>query len=381
MLRIKELLFAYILRLPFFLFVYTVILMITKDDSSIFMLLAIFTVQCVLDVLVYRIRLIIVIFCSILAVAIVFSGMTVVAIAVLVFLMYRPEQYSEVRSIALISLLFVLTVITLLFIEPELGYICIRNLVIAAIAAIMARQMQTIDRFLSSYYCRGVSRKIASSITKRSFLLAITCLVGFVVIVLFVRPYGTVIPLPEFTPYVTEEAEIFEEPQEDTEPIEGELEEADDPDQPIMQDILAEENEPHFIAVVIIVAVIVFLCILALLFNKLFHRNVYQFEDYDDVIEETSFMPDGKLKKRRRLLNFGVDYTIRRLFKRKVNEYVTDKGMNARKSDTPKKLADTIGEWEDVGTLKQLYHKARYSEEHVTRAELKELFAERRKNT
>lgn len=371
MLKIYSILYAYMLRLPFFLLVYSVVLFITREPREFFPMFVIFALLCALDVLVDRIRTYVVLAGFILPIVLVFFGMYVSAITILIFTVYKPEQYRTVSSVVLIACLFLITIITTLFIDPVLGNICIRLLVIATVAKILARQIQSLDRFLNSYHCRGVSRKTASSLLKRSYMLTITSLACFIAVGFIAHTDETLIPIPEF--FIHRVEETYEDPgstplveDEDPDVIIEETEES----QTVLQlEPETETKQPNMIYPVVITAAALFTLFIIMLFIRNY-RPETQFEDYEDIIEEAPVTFEKMSKKKERIFNFGTNYTVRRLFKRKVKEYMAAKGLLAQKSDTPKKLAKTISEWEDIGALELLYHKARYSGENVKRIEL-----------
>jgi len=372
MLKIYNLFYNYLLRLPFLLLLYTVILIITGDPSDFLPLIIIFTVLCALDILMTRYRILIVTIGFVLTVVFMVFGMYVSAFAVLIFSMYRPEQCGTVSSIILLVVLFILTAITSLFIDPGLGIICIRNLVTATVAKISAKQVQNLDRFLNSYYCRGVSRKTVSSLIKKSYLITGTCLICFIIVSFIIQPGGVIIPVPDLVIQRVENAfdSVGDALVMGDEGETGELDADNPPDEPMPILLTPEEgNQPSVLYSLIIALAVIFIITVVLLLNKLY-RPDSQFEDYDDVTEETDEYIEIMPEKRSRMFNFGTNHTIRRMFKRKVKEYVTLKSIYTQKSDTPKNLAGKINEWEDIGALNELYHKARYSGYQVQRAEL-----------
>jgi len=371
--KVKDFLFAYLLRLPFFLLVFTVILIITRDYIVFYQLFAVFTILCALDMLPPHIRPFIVMIGFILSIVCMFVGHYATAAVLFIFSIYRPEQYEHVSSIIMVAVMFILTVIASVFIDPVIGNICVRNLVIATVIRILTRQIQSLDRFLSSYYCRGVSQKTAASVSRRSCILSITCLVGFIAIGFISQPVGEVIPVPDI---IIERAEsIYEsveivfgvEEQEEIDVIEEE-EELGGAVVPLLLHS-GGEHRPGLIYLLVTAAAVAVIALFVFLYTK-WCRYDTQFEDYEDIIEETAFTPEKPSKKSRKLLNFSINYTIRRLFRRKVKEYIVTKDLYTQKSDTPKQLAKTISEWEDIGTLENLYHKARYSNEIIKRSEL-----------
>jgi hypothetical protein len=279
----------------------------------------------------------------------------------------------------LIVCLSIVTIIATIFFDPALAGICVRNLVIATVAIILARQIQTLDAFLYSHHCRGISKKTASSLIKRSYMLTITSLACFIALGFIVQPGEAlsragerIILIPEFTRRKSEEVHDYIIPDlipedDDREVLIGEEGE----EHAILQDdepVTSDEEISVIFWLSAAAAAIVALFIMMVLIK--YRRLENQFEDYDDVTEEAPANLEKMSKKQGTIFNFGINHTIRRLFRRKVKEYMVTKGMYTQKSDTPKKLAETIGEWEDIGVLEQLYHKARYSGENVKRDEL-----------
>jgi len=369
--KIYNLLHAYMLRLPFFLLVYSIILIINGEAYENFLVIALFMLLCAFDVLTDRFRAFMVIASFVLAAIFIFLGMYASAITILIFTAYKTEQYRTISSIVLIACLFLVTAIATLFINPALGVICARNLIIATVAKILARQIQTLDRFLNSYHCRGVSRKTASSLIKRSYLLTITSLACFIAVGFIARPGGTTIPIPDFTIQRFEDAHenVDSATLMEDEDVEILIEETEETQTILQPEPEADHREPNILYAIIFAVFAIFAIYIVMFYIK-YYRPETQFEDYDDVVEEAPAILEKMSKRREKFFNFGINHTIRRLFKRKVKEYIATKGMSAQKSDTPKKLAETISEWEDIGALEQLYHKARYSGENVKRIEL-----------
>jgi len=243
--------------------------------------------------------------------------------------------------------------------------------VIATIAKILTKQMQTLDGFLGSYYCRGISQKMVSSILKRSYILTIASMTCFIVISFIVQPGETTIPIPDiFVPRVEDNRENTDSApmitDEDPDILNEEAEETQTL-VPLEPEVESEQQNVLYIVILVVAAIIALSFAILLIKN---HRPESQFEDYDDIIEEAALNLEKTSKKRERLFILGINYTIRRLFKRKVREYVVTKDMRTQRSDTPKKLAEKIGTWENIETLEQLYQKARYSGKNVTRIEL-----------
>jgi len=375
---IKNLLFIYLLRIPYCLVIYTVLILFTGNYSVFPILLITFSILCIFDVFCKKIAVIIAA-CTIIS-AIVFSyiGMIEMTAAVLCLLFYKPEQYNKGGPI-MIGILFVLSVVMILFTEPMYAYICIRNVVTATAATILARQIQTLDRFINSYYCREVSSKTASKIIKRSYILTISCLAIFIITGFSIRPVGSAIPIPQIilnrieNAFDSTEVALITNDPENTDEIPDERDEIH-----ILLLYESEERDANIIYPFLIVGVVIITTVIIILLVKLY-RPGKQFDDYDEIIEETFIKSDKKTELRKRVFIFGTNQKVRKLFKRKVKEYMIDQYIPVRKSDTPENLATVINDRENIEALKNLYHKARYSDEHIERAELKVLYSDRNK--
>ena len=206
-------------------------------------------------------------------------------------------------------------------------------------------------------------------------MLTIACLICFIAVGFIAQPGESLLSIPEIRidydqddfSFLIMDDDEFEYEDEEMALIFGETGIDQTEDQLEREE---REEEPSDTFSIVLAAVATIILFIAVLLIRKSHRPENQFEDYDDVMEEAPAILDGISKKRKRKFNFGVNYTIRRLFKRKVREYIITKGIYTQKSDTPKKLSETIGEWEDIRVLEQLYHKARYSGENVKRTEL-----------
>jgi hypothetical protein len=91
--------------------------------------------------------------------------------------------------------------------------------------------------------------------------------------------------------------------------------------------------------------------------------------DSDDDVEESEFIIKKTPKTSRRML-FNPNQTVRMLFKRKVNLH-RKHGLPVKTSDTANFIAAKISKTEDINELSGLYHKARYSGESVSGAEVR----------
>jgi len=369
---IKNLLFIYLLRLPYCLVIYTVLILFTGNYSIFPVLLATYSILCFFDVFCKKIAVITTVITIISAIVFSYMGMIEMTTAVLCLVFYKPEQSGKAGPI-MIGILFVLSAVTILFTEPMYAYICIRNVVTATVATILARQIQTLDRFINSYYCREVSNKTASKIIKRSYILTTACLAIFIITGFSIRPAGTAIPIPQIiinrieNAFDSAETVLIMNESENTDEI------PDGRDEARIQ-LLYEsgEREANIMYPLLIVTVALITIVIIILLVNLY-RPGKQFDDYEEIIEETFIKGDKKTEQRKRSFIFGTNHKIRKLFKRKVKEYMIDQYIPVRKSDTPEVLATVINNRENVEALKNLYHKARYSDEHIERAELKVL--------
>jgi hypothetical protein len=377
MLRIKDFLFAFLLRLPFYLVVYIWSFILTQGQTAFFPLLAILTLLCVLESLLTR-KSIFIVLCVVLCVVFLLLRMPAAAAAALCAVLYRPSAYSGFISAVWIAFLCLSAVIVELLIDPSLSYICIRCVLTAAVAAVLARQMQTLSRFLGSYYCRQVSRRTASAMVKRSIALSAASLAGLIVTGFLIRPSGlVVIPLPDLTIDPDRAAAFSELTADRTRPeiedaVTGEIVPPPEPDAPFGE---RAPQPPRLIPMLLIAAAVLTVFIIIVLLDRFARRPELLFEDFDEAVAEEPAVPGIRTKRRGKLLHFGPNHTVRRLFKAKVREHK----LTPKKSDTPKRLTDTMGESEDVETLRRLYHKARYSGADVKRSELNALYAERGK--
>jgi len=93
MLKIYDLIFAYIFRLPLLLLLYSIVLVITGDPTVIFRMLVFFVLICGLDALTDRFRLHVVMGGIILAGVLLFFGDYASVITIFIFTMYIPERY------------------------------------------------------------------------------------------------------------------------------------------------------------------------------------------------------------------------------------------------------------------------------------------------
>ena len=316
-----------------------------------------------------------------LAVIFMFFGMITVGVATMVIGMYRLDAYGKISNIIIITCMIIFASIVTLFVDPTLIRFFIRNLVITAIAMIFAGQMESLDRFLNSYHCRGISRNMMTAVFKRGYMITIACFFSIIVVAFIVRPQspilhnlpnavGDFIRTPTFTQESITAPEQFDPVDEEVENVYIEH---------IPTYFVEQGNFINVTMQVIIAIALVAICIAVVIIEKRFRRGKRKYDDFDDEYEEVSYNPEKSTRKHSLLSILGVNYAVRRLFKRKVKKYIAEKELHPRKSDTPMILADAIEEWEDIHALEELYHKARYSNENVKRSELNELNVKLRK--
>ena len=379
MLNYKNIIFTFLLRLPFFIVVYTYMLLLSQDGSVSFLLpiLAVFVFICILDTQI-RHKVVFALVCVAICAVFAILRQPRLVIATLCVAVHRSEAYSDTESAVWIICLCVSTILAEM-IDPSLNYICARNVLITAIVLMLARQVQTLDKFLESEHCRQVSRKTAVSLIRRSYRLTISFLSCILVLGLAItRPPANKLPAKEYpgmdmgfqeakptVPELEEDAVLTEIPKEL-------IPQPDDsPDNDALPGVLdgAIYNIIYGAGALLSVYLIIYLL------YTMQKRVALRFDDYDEVVDESFADMEIQVKKRRIRVNYGVNYTVRRLFRSKVREYMRDGELVPLISDTPGKLAETISRWEDVETLKRTYHKARYSGEKVTRSEVNALYA------
>jgi len=220
-----------------------------------------------------------------------------------------------------------------------------------------------------------------SRIIKRIYILSAVCLAFIVVLGIFIaRPIeagpsfaentaDVVVGYTDFVRLYTNEPNHQEE---ELPPLM--LEEPEIVSQPGVEDIFSKIKNILDTMAHVAMYILTALCVLFLGFfilNSFHRRSSLSFEDFDDVVQEDDAEPPAM--KRSKRLRLGVNKTVRRLFRAKVRDYMVIEEFRIRKSDTPERIAESIGKWEDVGQLKALYHKARYSGGSVSRSELRAL--------
>jgi len=381
MLNYKQALLAYLLRLPFFLVVYTLIVLISHDLSAglLLSLLVVYTLVFIVDTLVTE-RSAFLVVCVALCVIFAVLRMPRFIVIAICSVLYRPVSYSNQGTLIWVICLLALTLFSE-FIEPALSFFCARNMILAAVFSVSSRLIGELELFLGSYYNSQVSRKMASAVVIRSCRLSLTMLAGIVIVgFIAARPiYPTSdmrLPLSDFifdfSDFVYPES-VY--PQ--IEPGAG-TNIPDDPE-PENTDLDALGLAVQNITMIIMYAMIPLL-VLILIFYLLYtfrRRSGSKLDDFDEIVEEAPAVLDPKAKSRRKWLVLGINQTVRRMFRSKVRRHMGVHGLYPQKSDTPKKLAVNIRQWEDIDSLQRLYDKARYSNESVTRSELSALNARR----
>ena len=380
--RINDILFTWLLRLPFFLVVYTLIFLLAQDGSAslFFLLIAVYTSVCAIDSLVEK-KILFMLICAPVCVALFMLSRLNLAIVVICTAAYRSEAFSGRVNIVWIGCLCVSTV-AVGFIDPSLAHICVRNVLAAAVATLLTRQMQTLSRFLSSHYCWGISRKTASAMIKRVYKMTAACLGAIIVVVLFAaQPREQAAGLV----YSAEESARYGEFAAHVETVKEEAEVIYAFRDILMGAGLSEDNilpEGVVVAALVFMYVVIVLMVALLIVFMIYSiqkRAAHRFEDFDeDITEEDADLAGVSSEKRKTRLKMGADRTVRRLFRLKVREHMSSNGLFPHRYDTPEVLAGEISRWEDVDMLKRLYHKARYSSAGVSREELNDYYAWRR---
>ena len=372
MLRISNALVIYLLRLPLLLVVYTILLVIYMDGSGSFFLpmLLIFSAVCLIDTQTRHKRVFVVSGIA-LAVVLFLYSLPFLAIAVLCATLYRATAYSGVCFIwvAILCLLIVVAE----RIDASLQKVCLINALVSIIIAIITRQVKMLEWFLGSSYCRRVSKKTASNVIKRSYKFSVICMSVFLIIGLLSNP-ARIENMDYRLLYQYMSGPVAQEGEGGEEEIEYELIEPE----PENADELPADDSLLVNIIYSIIMVISAVLILSVLYNLL--KNMHKratlcFEDFEEDEETDPAESGSRVGKRRKPGILGINNTVRRLFRRKVQEYINNGRLYPGKSDTPKKLAGVINEWEDVENLQRLYHKARYSGQTVKRTELDALYS------
>ena len=265
------------------------------------------------------------------------------------------------------------------FMEPQLLPIILRNFAIAAIFDIICRQTIRTNSFFRSYYSKGITKKAVDKLVGRGYKLILPIILCFLIL-------GSVVLMPTYPEPVMPERvprglrsfdlqqnrmwnvdfDFFNEPDSG----EGDVRRGENTFAAHIETIL------YYVAILIAIAIAgMLLYTIFKWFSKRRKQSSTQLDDFEDSIEVVDVVNSDKdTKNRKKLFSFGVNNTVRRLFIKKVREFVRHRRLSSpAKSDTPKKLVDIIEETENVEALDKLYHKARYSDDEVTRQELKEL--------
>jgi len=369
MLWFNNVLHAYMLRMPFFFAVYSVTLLLFGETGIfVFILLVlIFTVLCILDMLI-RIRNVFVILCFVTGTALILLGQYLFGFFVMSAI-YRPARY-----IVLYNAIFVIIVLITLQVADIMHsntlMIC---LLIQVMCIFFAKQMESLKIFLKSHYCRQISKKTAMSVIKRSYKFSALCLAGIFIVGVFL-----------INTFYIERIELPIEISDQLEEILANLEEVQAGGLPEQEEIYFEEyideespSMPLTDSIFGSVAAIIFTALIGtvLIFIMIFSEkksNPSQFEDYEETEFEDLALQNNQNLKRKIPFLLDPNFTVRRLFKKKVRKY-SKLGILPRKFDTPKHLARKIEKHENIDKLLSLYHKARYSGQQVTRSEVNTL--------
>jgi hypothetical protein len=381
MLKIKDVLFEYILRMPFFLLVYVITFIITRDSIIFFPLFAVFLGIGLLEAVIKR-RLIVVLICVLLCAVFAFLQMPALAVTAALIVFYRSAVYNGFYDAVWIACMLAAAAVIEYAVDPAFVYIGIRCVLMAAIFSVLGRQMQTLNRFLGSYYCRTTSRRTAKAAVIRSYMLTLLGLAAVITAGFVIRPSEPIISLSNIPDNRAETVmeivhEWFGQERADYPGAESaELE-------PVIprEVIPPQEHEPTRAPLIpaIIASVIAAAFLVLVVIGFIHRRSETAFDDYDEDEEVNAAVIGTKPKKRAGLFKFGANNAVRKMFRLKVRENIIAERLKPRKSDTPQDLAYIISEWEDIGALRRLYHKARYSGETVKRAELGLLQTEMKK--
>jgi len=383
MLRIKDLLYICLVRLPFLLVLYGLVL-IFSDDSSVSLLLTmigVFVLIAAIDVLIKH-NILVAIIGATLCAGFFLLEMPVPAIMTVCAVVYRIRSYSGALNVLWLFFLCAETFLATLY-APSVIHVCIRNVLIAAVSALLSRQIRTLDRFLNSYYCWGISQKTAAKLVRRVYRLTAVC---FAVIVIA----GLLLARPDIPGIVFSGNDADVNKVQDMSKGEAPEQEVEHPLPPPPEDLLETATPPadldefetvmeSFLTVVwySLFALSITLIVIFLMY-RILKRAASQFDDFEEVVEEENADLSGMpVKSRKARLKLGPTRTVRRLFRSKVREHIQANALFALRSDTPEDLSRKIAIWEDVGALKRLYHKARYSGQSVSRAELSEFYSQR----
>jgi len=190
------------------------------------------------------------------------------------------------------------------------------------------------------------------------------CLAGIIIGGFFVRPISDGVDLSDFAITALTD-ELYHFPQFQTEQREGGGEVLSDANELVYEEFHFHdeaETDVYFIVLTILVIIILALFIFAIYLFKSYRRDDADFDDFDEMLEESTIDHEVKQAKRKKSPR-NANYTIRRMFKRKVREYIHTKNLKVTKSDTPELLAKSIEQWEDIDALKDMYQQVRYGED------------------
>ena len=381
MAEIRDALFIWLLKFPFFLVIYSFIFLLSQDGSAslFFVLLAVYTLVCALDALI-KLKALFAVSCALICTALFLLEQQSLAIMAIGAAVNRSTAYTPMVNFLWIACLGVSTLIVE-FIDPALSRICIRNVLAASVATLLTRQMQTLDRFFNSHYCWGISRKTAVATIRRVYKLTVLSL-GLIALAGFLAAStgspeagmretvpGLVGDFVDFAGPVLQDLGMRAPPPEAPE---GALPPLD------MGEMVSTVQSISHIVMYAVMGVMLAVLVSFLIYSVQ-KRAAFQFEDYDEVVEEGDALVSGSSGHGSKMrLKLGPSRTIRRLFRLKVREHMNESGLYPHRSDTPEELSKTIAQWEDVEPLKELYHKARYSGAGVSRDELNDYYAWRR---
>lgn len=380
--KLKHIIVTCMLRLPVFLIAYTLIYIASRDGSfSAFLpMFAVFALICALDTQISR-KGIFVLVCAAISLVLIILRLPGYAIIAVSSAIYRPAFYVNSTNIMWIACLFILSLIAE-YIDPALSYICIRNVLAAAVVSVLSRQIHVLDLFLNSHYCRQTSRKTASLILKRNYRFSITCLACITIFGILLSLSANSNIAETISGVISSNQPVTPEPDENQPEVGGVMPVAPGEITPPQEEAVDFEalmsimRNIAFIIMYILIAILVFVLI-ALALYMLHKRSTLQFSDFDEITEQDPALLPARERKQRNRISFGINQTVRRLFRSKVREHMNSSGLTPQKSDTPETLAGRIAVWEDIDALTHLYHEARYSGRSVKRSELNAYYAQR----
>ena len=265
------------------------------------------------------------------------------------------------------------------FTEPDLMPVVLRNFALACIADVICRQSIRSNSFFRSYYSKGITQKTLHKLVLRGYKIILP-------LFLFMLIISSLVLMPTYPQPVFPESDSLNRNARTTlsqnESWVSFNEALDEYTPNVRENVRDRWSGFNFLGVFYYVGIafVVILCALIILtfymwLSKRRKQNLSQFDDFEDSIEIAEATDNfSGTTTRRKFFNFGPNITVRRLFTKKVREYVRrDKISKPKKGDTPKQLVLVIEETENIEVLDSLYHKARYSDEEVSRSDLKKL--------